>query len=222
MGHCATSGTRALSIVPRSGCSVSHARRTGPTGSRSSSRIQRRACLRGGSSAELRQIRSPSSECIVKCHAMKAGVQISSSSGRIPSYAHVEVKVGDPSLDKTLHAAAIQGRFHGQTRRGDFNLLLLDQRDGWDQKCRLTPDLGKRISALTWVNVARAFRFALREGVETPAWRVWAHAFCGAIEQKLLRIPAGEEPVEWAHRLRLSRLAIATELLRTEQPRDAR
>ena len=27
------------------------------------------------------------------------------------------------------------------------------------------------------------------ESAESPAWRIWAHAFCGAIEQKLLRIP---------------------------------
>lgn len=139
------------------------------------------------------------------------------------SYTHVEVKVGDPNLDKTFDTAVdIQQRFHGQRRRGDFILLLPEQGDDWDQKCRLTPDLGKRISALTWIDAARAFRFALREGGESPAWRVWAHAYCGAIEQQLLRIPGCEEPVEWAQRLRFSRLAIASELLRTGEANDAR
>jgi hypothetical protein len=133
------------------------------------------------------------------------------------SYTDVEVKVGDPNLDKTLDTAmAIERRFHGHRRRGDFILLLPEQRDDWDQKCRLTPRLGKQISVLTWIDVARAFRFALRDGGESPAWRVWAHAYCGAIEQKLLRIRAGENPLEWAHRLRFSRLTMAREPLQIE------
>jgi hypothetical protein len=139
------------------------------------------------------------------------------------SYTHVEVKVGDPNLDKTLDtAAAIQQRFHGQRRRADFILLLPEQRDDWDQRCKLNPNLRGRISVLTWIDAARAIRLALREGAESPAWRVWAHAFCGAIEQKLLRIPAGEKPVEWAQRLRFSRLSVARELLRIGEPNDAR
>jgi hypothetical protein len=139
------------------------------------------------------------------------------------SYTHVEVKVGDPNLDKTLDTArAIESRFHGRRRRGDFILLLPEQRDDWEQTCQQNPNLGRRISALTWIDAARAFRCALREGGESPAWRVWAHVFCGAIEQQLLRIPAGENPVEWAQRLRFNRVAIATELLQTGEANDAR
>lgn len=139
------------------------------------------------------------------------------------SYTHVEVKIGDQNLDKTFDTAvAMQKRFHGQRQRGDFILLPPEQCDDWDQKCRLSPDLGKRISALTWIDAARAFRFALREGGESPAWRVWAHTFCGAIEQKLLRIPADENPAEWVSRLRFSRLTIARQLLRTREADDAR
>ena len=134
------------------------------------------------------------------------------------SYTHVEVKVGDPNLDKTFETAvAIQQRFHGQRRRCDFILLLPEQREDWDQRCEEDPKLGGLISALTWIDVARALRLALRERKESPAWRVWAHAFCGAIEQKLLQIPACEKPVEWAQGLRFSQLTIATELLRTEE-----
>ena len=138
------------------------------------------------------------------------------------SYTHVEVKVGDPNLDKTFDTAlAIQRRFTGLRRRGDFILFLPEQCSDWDQRCQQNPDLGKRISVLTWIDAARAFRLALREGGESPAWRVWAHAFCGAIEQKLLRIPAGEKPGEWAHRLRFSRLTTARELLRIGKADDA-
>lgn len=139
------------------------------------------------------------------------------------SYTHVEVKVGDPNLDKTLDTAvAIQNRFQGQRRRGDFILLLPEQRDDWEQRCQHSPNLGERISVLTWIDVARAIRRGLREGGESTTWRVWAHAFCGAIEQKLLRIPFGERPIEWAQRLRFNRLNIARELLRAGEADDAR
>lgn len=139
------------------------------------------------------------------------------------SYTHLEVKVGDSSVEKTLDTAeAIQRRFQGQRRRGDFILFLPEQCDDWDQRCRQNSNLGSRISALTWIDAARAFRLALRQGGESPAWRVWAHAFCGTIEQKLLRIPAGESAGEWAQRLRFSRLAVATELLRTGEANETR
>jgi hypothetical protein len=138
------------------------------------------------------------------------------------SYTHVEVKVGDSSFDKTFDTAmAIQQQFHGCRRRGDFILLLPEQCDDWSQRCRQRRELGERISMLTWIDTARALRLALRAGGESPAWRVWAHAFCGAIEQMLLRIPAGEEPVAWAQRLRFSRLTVAKELLRTDEAHDA-
>jgi hypothetical protein len=133
------------------------------------------------------------------------------------SYTHVEVKVGDPNLHKTFETAvAVQQRFHGQRRRRDFILLLPNQRDDWDQACQQNAKLGRRISVLTWIEVARALRLALRKRAESPAWRIWAHAFCGAIEQKLLEMPASEKSVEWAHGLRFSQLTIATELLRSK------
>ena len=58
---------------------------------------------------------------------------------------------------------AIQQRFLGNRRRGDFILLLPEQFDDWDQRCRKSPNLGNHISALTWIDVARALRLALRQ-----------------------------------------------------------
>lgn len=139
------------------------------------------------------------------------------------SYTHLEVKVGDSNLGKTFDTAmAIEQRFQRHRRRGDFILVLPEQSEDWDQCCQQNPDLGNRVSMLTWLDAARAFRLALRQGSESPAWRVWAHTFCGAIEQKLLGIPAGQNAEEWAERLRLNRLALATELLRTAEAHETR
>ena len=140
------------------------------------------------------------------------------------SYTHLEVKVGDSNLAKTFDTAkVIERRFQGHRRRGDFILFLPAQRDDWDQCCRQNPDLINRVATLTWVDAARALRLALRQSRESPAWRVWAHTFCGAIEQKLLGIPAGQNAEEWAlRRLRLGRLAVATELLRTGEANETR
>ncbi|MCC7124346.1 MAG: hypothetical protein IT178_05825 [Acidobacteria bacterium] len=139
------------------------------------------------------------------------------------SYTHIEVKVGDPHLDKTLATAlAIEGRFRGHRRRGDFILILPDQGAGWERACRQCPGLGERARVLTWIDVARALRLTLRRGHESAAWRVWAHTFCGAIEQTLLGVPACKEPDEWARRLRFGRLALASQLLGTEVSSNVR
>lgn len=140
------------------------------------------------------------------------------------SYTHLEVKVGDSSLEKTFAtAAAIEQSFQGnRRRRGDFILCLPDQRDDWDECCQQNPNPGNRVAMLTWIDAARVFRLALRQGGESPTWRVWAHAFCGAIEQKLLGIPAGQNAEDWAERLPLSQLAVATELLRTREAHETR
>jgi len=137
------------------------------------------------------------------------------------SYTHLEVKIGDSNLDKTLDTAeAMERRFEGQRCRGDFILLLPDQRDYWGQRCFDNERLGARVKAITWVDVSRALRASLRAGSESPVWRVWAHALCGAIEQKLLRIPGGGEPEIWVRRLRLRELVAAHDLLRLDEAHD--
>ncbi len=134
------------------------------------------------------------------------------------TYTHIEVKVGDPGLAKTLGTAQkMEMRFgRGRARRSDVVLLLPEQRGAWDAECREQPAMHDRVPVITWIDVARALRNVLPQSAEESMhWRVWAHAFCGAIEQDLLRMRSGREPRQWAHSLTFHGLDVATELLRS-------
>lgn len=131
------------------------------------------------------------------------------------TYTHIEVKVGDPNFGKTLETATkMQLRFGSDLiRRSDVVLLLPEQRWAWDAECRNRPKMGERVKALDWNDVARALRDALPQGAKEPIhWRVWAHAFCGAVEQDLLGMRSGREPGEWARSLTFQGLAKAARL----------
>lgn len=131
------------------------------------------------------------------------------------TYTHIEVKVGDEELAKTLKTAeTVERRFTGYQRRSDILLLLDKQQPSWRAYCRRDPLSGQRICPVTWLDVARALRMALTErGAESIQWDVWAHAFCGAIEQDLLGFRAERDPMQWARKLSFSRLKIAGDLL---------
>jgi len=132
------------------------------------------------------------------------------------SYTHIEVKVGDPNLDKTLETAhRMEERFGRHlARRSDAVLLLPSQVDAWDRACVHTEAMRERVHCLTWLHVAVALRRALpRLAGESIRWRVWAHAFCGAIEQDLLGMRAGVEPHLWAGSLSFQNLQVAATLL---------
>lgn len=105
------------------------------------------------------------------------------------SYTHIEVKVGDPNLAKTLETAyKMQASFASLTRRSDVLLLLPEQREAFEAECRRLPEMRTRVVPLDWLDVARALRTVLpNRDAESINWRVWAHSFCGAIEQGLLR-----------------------------------
>lgn len=132
------------------------------------------------------------------------------------SYTHIEVKVGDPDLAKTLGTAQnIAKRFGRDRRRSDVVLLLREQRGAWDAECRNRPEIGERVKALDWSDVARALRGALPEGAkESIHWRVWAHAFCGAVEQVLLHMRSGPDPEKWADSLTFHGLDTAAKLFK--------
>lgn len=130
------------------------------------------------------------------------------------SYTHIEVKVGDPDLGKTLGTAEqMEKRFGSDRRRSDVVLLLPGQRGAWEAECRTQPQMEDRVKALDWSGVARALRGALPKGAgESTHWRVWAHAFCGAVEQDLLGMRSGREPGDWARSLTFQGLATAARL----------
>lgn len=131
------------------------------------------------------------------------------------SYTHIEIKVGDQHLGKTLQTAqTVANRFGAYcTRRSDAVLLLPSQRDAWDVACRDACELGELVSCLTWAAVARALRTALPQSAgESIHWRVWAHVFCGAVEQDLLGMRAGCEAGQWARSLTFQGLETAAKI----------
>lgn len=134
------------------------------------------------------------------------------------TYTHIEVKVGDQALAKTLDTARkMESRFGPARPRSDAVLLLPGQSEAWGQECNRQPEMRKRVNELTWIHVACALRDALRHGEdESIRWRVWAHAFCGAVEQDLLGIRAGVEPEMWGRSLALGTLGTAATLFALE------
>jgi hypothetical protein len=132
------------------------------------------------------------------------------------TYTHIEVKVGDPNLDKTLETAlALQRREHPRRARSDYILVLPEQSEAWSQACERVAGMAKRVRQLTWTDVAWALRQALASPDREPVhWRVWAHAFCGAIEQQLLRLPSGPLTPAWLRGLKAERLTTAERLFR--------
>lgn len=138
------------------------------------------------------------------------------------SYTHIEVKVGDPHLAKTQGTAQkIATRFAHMACRSDAVLLLPTQMNSWNS---LRTEMSDRVvHSLTWIDVARALRRALSHSTdESVQWRVWAHSFCGAVEQDLLGLRSGSDPEEWARSLPFLQLRMAANLLSREDVTDAR
>jgi hypothetical protein len=104
------------------------------------------------------------------------------------SHVHVEVKIGDPNLEKTYETARkMRNKYHADLASwADFILLLESQVAQWKE----IKDVGKEIIPyITWENVAVALRASLLLSDEPIPWKSWAYAFLGAIEQILLNHP---------------------------------
>jgi hypothetical protein len=126
-------------------------------------------------------------------------------------YTHVEVKVGDPHLEKTPDTCDKVRRDLG-CEGTDFVLILPEQENAWRDLRESTPACAK-IHMLTWRDVSRALRRTLLEAHESIRWRVWAHALCGTIEDDLLGLRGGGSATEWPASLSVSALRIALDLL---------
>lgn len=102
--------------------------------------------------------------------------------------AHIEVKVGDQSFDKTFHTARLlEDELRAGRTWADFILVPPQDTVAWNAVAeRARSSDPREVCLLTWADVAGALRRALREQNESPQWKAWAHSFCGAIEQKLL------------------------------------
>lgn len=115
---------------------------------------------------------------------------------RDDSWIHLEVKIGDDDLKKTVDTGEAMRDEVGHDRVDDVLLLPADDRPLWDAvivDLTKSGDQGaRRASAVTvidWRDVARGLRYALAESGETLRWRVLARMFCGAVEQALIGLP---------------------------------
>lgn len=92
----------------------------------------------------------------------------------------VEVKVGDRSFAKTEDTAhKLQG---DEPDWRHFILIPPRHVELWRETA------ADDITPFTWEDVAVALRDGLRSDREALRWQVWAHAFCGAVEQRQLAL----------------------------------
>jgi hypothetical protein len=136
------------------------------------------------------------------------------------SYTHVEVKVGDPHIEKTKDTAVKVARAARRGARGrDVLLVLPEQEVRWEALRRASPELTEAIALLTWRDVAVALRACLPSGasqvVESVRWSVWAHALAGAVEQELLQFPRGDQAKAWCDSVPSERVEHVVAVLRT-------
>jgi hypothetical protein len=104
-------------------------------------------------------------------------------------WVHLEVKVGDRDLAKTLNTGDALQRYEPRKRLHDFLLLPEADMRASANKLSLRGAL-EEVEVRTWHDVARALRVSITEtDLEPLVWRAWAAAFLGAVEQLLLDFP---------------------------------
>jgi hypothetical protein len=121
---------------------------------------------------------------------------------------HLEVKVGDQNFDKTFETSAKLRAANHAGEWSNFILLPDEDLDAWDE---VDGRLGaaEDVSPIAWSDVSVALRRALREKRESITWKALAWVFCGAIEQKIIRL-RNPEPLQAAARLQMATRWIET------------
>lgn len=116
----------------------------------------------------------------------RADIVLESGSSRIS----IEVKIDDTALEKTRGCcASLETSSKGSWRH--FILFRDDRRDDWEtlrEEARRTEI--SEIASRTWGDLALALRRCLWREEGTVAWRAWACAYCGAVEQRILEVPS--------------------------------
>lgn len=100
-----------------------------------------------------------------------------------------------------------------RARRSDVLLILPEQCGAWAAECITQPQTRDRVAVVTWIDVTRALRSVMGKDLEPMQWRIWAHAYCGAVEQDLLQMRHGPDPEAWSRSMTLRRLERATKLM---------
>ncbi|MFC1671292.1 hypothetical protein ACFL20_12945 [Spirochaetota bacterium] len=107
---------------------------------------------------------------------------------------HMEVKVGDPGMEKTYGTSVAMRKKYGKHIKAwsDWILILDRQQEDWDNIVEKVKGSKKYtdidIQSITWIDVAIAIRKCLYNKLETITWMTWAVAFTGAIESTLYNI----------------------------------
>jgi hypothetical protein len=97
---------------------------------------------------------------------------------------HIEVKVGDLHLKKTIETSNEVKASFSDNKYEWMDYILLPEQDvqHWN-------NLDDNIKVLTWTDVALSLRKSIIHKKEEMLWRAWAYPFTGVIGQKLLNIP---------------------------------
>jgi len=129
--------------------------------------------------------RGPRVEREVPMEGSRLDLQIHWSDG---TYTHIEVKVGDLSLAKTVPTALAHRKLVEPAQCDDFLLLPREDCAEWDRV--YAENSAVPIKTITWHDVAFAIRCSLASPVQEPVvWRAWAVAYLGAVHRRLLLHP---------------------------------
>lgn len=102
---------------------------------------------------------------------------------------HLEVKTGDPDLEKTWGEAKLIAERDPKCTFHHFILALPEQAKAFEATRRRQAPESRLVRFLTWEHVSRVLRTRLRGEQTATAWSCLATAFVGAIDQLLLFRP---------------------------------
>jgi len=106
------------------------------------------------------------------------------------SFSHIEVKIEDENLKKTIQTSECLMKKYYQSRKNWTNFILLRYNHlvNWEGINALNNNSNTVIKAITWKDVTVALRRALLSKENVP-WKVWAYSFLGSIEQRIIGFP---------------------------------
>lgn len=118
----------------------------------------------------------------VRVAARRADLVVHFASG---CHAQLEVKVGDRAFAKTVDTArALESVVPGRWRH-----MVIVPPDDLESARLETASSEPIVDVLSWRRVVVLLRASLLALDTSVTWRVWATAFCGAVEQRLLSLP---------------------------------
>jgi len=124
-------------------------------------------------------------ECSTEDGGWRADLVLEGAGSR---FHHIEVKVGDQAFTKTFETSrGLRRKFKTARAWSDFIVLPESSLYEWEE-CAAAADCEIAVEPILWSSVAISLRRCLWRGVEPVAWRAWALAFCGAVEQTLLGV----------------------------------